>query len=481
MQEGTAEERRAGLHLFDVGTGLAEGKELRIFGLQQRLLGRYRSSWQSVDDTINGEALRVVGRRGGAWALYCVVLGLGLAYSTNLVIHGHSTAGDAFLVVWVLVGLGDQGANLAGTAAQVETTLSLAEQFVALRDDAEAQGRRATPHGALPAPDRMEHGIELTDVGFRYSNAPALALDGISMLLPAGAAVAVVGDNGAGKSTLVNLLLGLQRPTMGHITVDGVSLAGLDPAGWFARTSVVCQDFARLEFVVRESVGVGHLPALENEEQVRSAIGRGGAEPIVRGLPEGLEAQLGARFGGTDLSGGEWQRLAVARSMMRHRPVLLVLDEPTVSLDAMTERALFSQLIAEAHEAGRRVGTNSPPRLPPLRNRAGGRPDRRLGSCPGRRKGLAPGIDGAARPLRPGLPAPSGGISVGGSLPPAAQLPRPVKQLLQNLIHEERPVSRRATPHGQMDDVIIAGGNSDPGRGLRAGLARLGPIRVVPE
>ena len=152
VQESTAEERRAGLHLFDVGTGLAEGKELRIFGLQDRLLGRYRSSWQSVDDTVNGEALRVMGRRGAVWALYCVVLGLGLAFSTNLVIHGHSTAGDAFLVVWVLVGLGDQGANLAGTAAQVETTLSLAEHFVALRADAEAQSRRAAPRAPSPPP-----------------------------------------------------------------------------------------------------------------------------------------------------------------------------------------------------------------------------------------------------------------------------------------------------------------------------------------
>ena len=177
------------------------------------------------------------------------------------------------------------------------------------------------------------------------------------MLLPGGAAVAIVGENGAGKSTLVNLLLGLQRPTTGSITVDGASLAGLDPAGWFSRASVVCQDFARLEFVVRESVGVGHLPGLEDEEQVRSAVGRGGAEPIVTGLPRGLETQLGARFGGTDLSGGEWQRLAVSRSMMRHQPLLLVLDEPTVSLDAVTERSLFSQLIAEARDAGRKVGT----------------------------------------------------------------------------------------------------------------------------
>jgi ATP-binding cassette subfamily B protein len=117
----------------------------------------------------------------------------------------------------------------------------------------------------------------------------------------------------------------------------------------------VCQDSAHFELLAWESVGVGYLPDLQDRGRIQAAVIRAGAEPVVTDLPEGLDTQLGARFGGSDLSGGEWQRVAAARSMMRREPLLLVLDEPTASLDAVTERTLTG-LIEDAKKSARRRG-----------------------------------------------------------------------------------------------------------------------------
>ena len=179
----------------------------------------------------------------------------------------------------------------------------------------------------------------------------------VSLHLPAGAAVALVGLNGAGKTTLVKLLTRMYEPTAGRILVDGVALDELDLAAWRHRSAAAFQDFLRPELVAAQVVGIGDLAHLHDHDAVGTALERAGAGTVVAEMTDGLEARLGRSFpDGEELSGGQWQKLALGRSMMRDRPLLLVLDEPTASLDAPTESALFDQYIRVARQTGRENG-----------------------------------------------------------------------------------------------------------------------------
>jgi ATP-binding cassette subfamily B protein len=163
--------------------------------------------------------------------------------------------------------------------------------------------------------------------------------------------VALVGENGAGKTTLVKLLTGMYRPTDGVLRVDGVELAELALDAWRARTTATFQDHQRFALLLRETVGIGDLPRVDDRDAVLAALERAGGHELVARLPRGLDTQLGRPFGGVELSGGQWQRLALARGLMRQDPLLIVLDEPTAALDAAAERALFERY-ARAARAG---------------------------------------------------------------------------------------------------------------------------------
>jgi ATP-binding cassette subfamily B protein len=168
--------------------------------------------------------------------------------------------------------------------------------------------------------------------------------------------VALVGDNGAGKTTLVKLLSGFYPPERGTITVDGVDLTRFPADRWRARVSAAFQDFASFEFRTFETVGVGDLPRMDDPAAVRAALERAGAADVVDGLPDGSGTQLGTRWdGGVDLSGGQWQKLALARGLMDADPLLVVFDEPTAALDAHTEHGLFERF-AQAARDGRGTG-----------------------------------------------------------------------------------------------------------------------------
>lgn len=173
-------------------------------------------------------------------------------------------------------------------------------------------------------------------------------LHDVNLDLRAHSIVAIVGVNGAGKSSLIKLLCGFYRPTTGQITVDDIPLADIDLTAWRQRLSGSFQDFARFELPVRETVGVGDLSHVDDRDAVASAIARAGAADVVDQLPDGLETQLGRVFDGVELSGGQWQKLALARASMRSLPLLLILDEPTAALDARTEHAVFERYAARA-------------------------------------------------------------------------------------------------------------------------------------
>jgi len=183
------------------------------------------------------------------------------------------------------------------------------------------------------------------------------ALDDVSMRVDAGSVHALLGENGAGKSTLVKLLCRFYEPTEGSILIDGQDLRRIPLAEWRSRITSGFQDFARFEFVARRTVGVGDLPAFDDVPAVAAALERAHAGDIVGRLSDGLSTQLGKSYtDGTELSGGQWQKLALGRAMMREMPLLLVLDEPTSALDAEAEHALFERYAEGARRVGEATG-----------------------------------------------------------------------------------------------------------------------------
>ena len=201
------------------------------------------------------------------------------------------------------------------------------------------------------APERLSVGITFEHITFSYPGTDRVVLDDISLRLPAGSVVAVVGENGAGKSTLVKLLARMYSPTSGRITIDGTDLADISTEEWRARLAGAFQDFYRFELHAQQTVGVGDLPRVEDRGATRSAVDRAGADDVIDRLAYGLETQLGPSWDeGAEVSFGQWQKLALARGFMRDAPLLLILDEPTAALDAETEHAMFERF-AEASRA----------------------------------------------------------------------------------------------------------------------------------
>ncbi len=211
--------------------------------------------------------------------------------------------------------------------------------------------------GGDPVPEKLEEGIRFEHVTFRYPGTDTEVLSDVTLHLPAGAAVAIVGLNGAGKTTLVKLLTRMYEPGGGEILIDGHPLKDLDLSAWRSRTAAAFQDFLRPELSVAQVVGIGDLARIDDRDAVAAALERAGATGLVGEMADGLEARLGKSFAdGEELSGGQWQKLALGRSMMRGDPLLLVLDEPTASLDAPTESALFHRFIQVARQSGHDTG-----------------------------------------------------------------------------------------------------------------------------
>jgi ATP-binding cassette subfamily B protein len=210
---------------------------------------------------------------------------------------------------------------------------------------------------AVAGPAGLTTGIRLDGVSYRYPGRSEPTLRGVSVTLPAGATVAIVGDNGAGKTTLVSLLAGLSRPTAGRILIDNLDLADMDPQAWRRRISAGFQDHARFEFSIQRAVGLGLLSDLDDAAAATAALDRAGAADVAESAPAGLATQLGPSWpDGVDLSGGQWQKLAIGRAMMRTDPLLLLLDEPTAAIDAETEHQLFARWTAAARGLRRRSG-----------------------------------------------------------------------------------------------------------------------------
>ena len=354
--EATAEPLRTANHLVETSISAGPAKELLVFGLGDEFLRRHRAIWGRIDQARTRAAIQEVALNTAGWVVLSVGYAAAVALATWLAVEGRATAGDVLMTLSLAGQVHGYVAGGAGLFSWILGTLKAVERLLWLTDYSSDTARTDTGH--TPSPRRLTAGIDLKNVSFAYTGTDNEVLSDVSLHLPAGGTVAIVGENGAGKTTLVKLLCRFYEPSQGHIVVDGTGLDQHDVEDWRAGVTAAFQDFARFQFVARETVGVGDLQAVEDLSAVERAVSRAGAEDVSAGLPSGLETQLGREWkGGVELSEGQWQKLALARALMRKRPVLLILDEPTASLDAETEYALFARYAAAVRATASEVGT----------------------------------------------------------------------------------------------------------------------------
>jgi ATP-binding cassette subfamily B protein len=345
-QERGAQSVRLAAHLYALSTTASPGKELRVLGLGPALADRRRAAWEQWYGPVAAARSWSAAWYAGGWAIFAV----GYAGAIALVATGsRASAAGAILVLTAGARLSSYlGAAVGEIGFLRGVWMDGAQRLAWLEDYAAAVAGRAD----LPAPAAIRDGIRLIDVSFTYPGASRAALDDVSLFLPAGAVVAIVGENGAGKSTLVKLVAKLYEPTSGQILVDGTDLARVDPAAWRERLAGAFQDFFRFELHAGDAIGVGDLPRLDDEPALVVAAERAGAGDVIAALPAGLRTQLGPSWSdGVDVSFGQWQKLALARGFMRDEPLLVALDEPTAALDAETEHQLFERYADSARSA----------------------------------------------------------------------------------------------------------------------------------
>jgi ABC-type multidrug transport system fused ATPase/permease subunit len=343
-RKANAPRSRARDHLFGVATSAETGMELRLLGLAPELARRHRELSDEMEQrvfraTFVGWAVTALSSTAFI-AVYAVALGVTL----NRAIEGSTSIGDAVLTLTMFGLINAQMSSAALTAAYLQQVVQTGERLVWIEDY--AAGRRESHNGGAAAVPRSAHsGIKVEGVSFRYPDSERVVLDDIDLDLPAGSCVALVGENGSGKSTLVKLLARMYAPTSGVITIDGVPIDRFDVQEWRQAMTASFQDFVRFELAVGESVGVGDLSALTDRDAIGRAIRRAGAQDFVAALPEAEATQLGRDWpGGVELSGGQWQKVAIGRALMRQAPLLTVMDEPAASLDAASEHELFERL-----------------------------------------------------------------------------------------------------------------------------------------
>lgn len=355
-RQAAAPDSRLAVSLHSIVTSPVTAKEAKV-ARAEAVVGREAgAAWDRSTALIVRALLRRELLRTGAWLFFGATQVLAVGWVGLRVVEGRSQLGDVILVITLgLQARGQLGTFVWNASRGMATGLAFRRYRQAVKQHEE---RTQPPVEPLAAPHQLTDGVYLEDVRFRYPGSDTDALRGVTLHLPAGRTVALVGENGAGKSTLVKLLCGLYEPTGGRITADGVDLARVPAEDWYGRVGALFQDFARLELTAGEYVGVGDLHRLEDTAALDAAVDRANARLVMERLPAGYATQLGKQFpGGVELSGGEWQRLGLAQTMMRQSPLVLVLDEPASALDPFAEHDLFEHYAAAASESAKKHGT----------------------------------------------------------------------------------------------------------------------------
>ena len=360
IQNWSVPEVRKMTYFVEVLTSPNPAKEVRLFGLERHFRERFLREFNAFRTRLYQARLRHCRWELGVGATTAAGNSLMFGYLLARVLSRQISLGDFTLLTQAVWQVHDQVAQLVRQISSLYSDILFVGQlFVFLDAPVVMPVPEATT--AAPAPSRLQRGIELRHVTFKYPGTERAVLDDLSLSIAPGESVALVGANGAGKTTLVKLLTRLYDPTEGQILIDGVDLREMDLEGWRRRSAAIFQDFSRFHLPARQNVGIGNLTHLDNMDVVRAAAERGGAMPLVERLPEKWDTVLGrwmAAWGteGAELSGGEWQKVALSRAFMRHSDDLnntaahlLILDEPTASLDTQSEYDVylrFSELTA---------------------------------------------------------------------------------------------------------------------------------------
>ncbi|HWS14838.1 MAG TPA: ABC transporter ATP-binding protein, partial [Candidatus Methylomirabilis sp.] len=337
QRDQTSTERHAH-YLNRILTGGSHAKEIRLFDLGPLLMRRFRD----LRRKLRGERLGIAARRsvaelaaqtGATAAIYG-----SLAFIAYRTVQGANTLGDLVMYYQAFQrGQGYLQGMLGGLAGIYEDNLFLSN----LNEFLDLERKVVEPAKPRPVPRPMRTGIVLDHVGFQYPAGARKVLEDVSLAIRPGEVVALVGENGSGKTTLVKLLCRLYDPTGGTITIDGVDLRRFETAALRREFSVLFQDFAQYHLTARENIWFGNTALPPDPERVVAAARDSGADDVLRGLPKGYDTVLGKLFEeGEELSVGEWQKVALSRAFLRDAQIL-VLDEPTSSMDARAEYAVF--------------------------------------------------------------------------------------------------------------------------------------------
>ena len=319
-------------------------KEVKLFQLGPRLLQRYRD----IFNKLFVEDRRLTIRRD-TWGFFLGLLSTAAfygAYSWIVIttINGHITLG-AMTMYLVLFRQGQSAvaAILSSISGMYEDNLYLSNLYDYLGQP--VPGRQGD---AVSGPDKSQ-GLEFKNVSFTYPGATQKTLNNVSLQIRPGESLALVGENGSGKTTLIKLLTRLYEPSDGVILLDGLEYQAWDVEALRQRIGVIFQDFGRYQFSVGENIGAGDVRYIDDAERWEDAAESGMAAPFINEMPDGYDTQLGRWFkGGRELSGGQWQKIALSRAFMRSEADILVLDEPTAAMDAASEAAIFDHFRSES-------------------------------------------------------------------------------------------------------------------------------------
>jgi ATP-binding cassette, subfamily B, bacterial len=332
--------RRQMDYLRQVGGSKEAAKELKLFNLSEYLTNRFSALSQTIYEqnvALNrrrlfwGGVLAIVGQLGyyGAYG-----------YSIWRTVQGQYTVGDLTLITTAIM------QAMANIQQAFSTASGVADQALFLTDLLaffEMKPRVESKVNGLPAPKPITRGFEFRNVSFAYPGTNRRVLSNFNFTLSPGERIALIGENGQGKTTVVKLITRLYDPTEGEILLDGVDLREYDLADLHAEIGVIFQDFMRYEMTARENIAVGRIEVPHAPEEIEYAAEKSMAAGVIAKLQGGYDQMLGRRFeGGVDLSGGEWQKLALARAYLRDAQ-LLILDEPTAALDARSELQVFER------------------------------------------------------------------------------------------------------------------------------------------
>jgi ATP-binding cassette subfamily B protein len=332
-------------------------KELRLFGIGAFLRRRMLDELRVANDAKRQVDRRELAAQALLSLLSAAVAGAGLVWAANAAWSGRLTVGDISVFIAAVAGVQSSLGSLVNSWAAVHQALLLFGHYQAVVLAGPDLPVRPRPRPVPP----LRRGIELRDVWFRYGDDLPWVLRGVNLVIPHGRAVALVGVNGAGKSTLVKLLCRFYDPTRGTVTWDGVDLRDLDPAELRRRIGAVFQDYMEYDLPAAENIALGDLSALGDQRRIVAAARQAGVHDLLAALPQGYDTMLSRIFfgpadqldpqSGAMLSGGQWQRVALARGLLRDDCDLLILDEPSSGLDAEAEYEIHRRL--RAHRAGR--------------------------------------------------------------------------------------------------------------------------------